>query len=112
MKILVIDVGGTNLKVGLTGRKEPLKIPSGPEMSASKMVAAVKKATAGWKYDAVSIGYPGPVVNKRPAQETKTYEPFVDTLWAAYRTFVPEQESAGNPRMWVWTDGGKMVENK
>jgi polyphosphate glucokinase len=69
MKILVIDVGGTNLKVGLTGRKEPLKIPSGSEMSASKMSAAVKKATAGWKYDAVSIGYPGPVVNGRPAQE-------------------------------------------
>jgi polyphosphate glucokinase len=69
MKILVIDVGGTNLKLGLTGHKEPLKVPSGPEMSASKMVAAVRKATAGWKYDAVSIGYPGPVVNKRPSQE-------------------------------------------
>lgn len=69
MKILVIDVGGTNLKIGLTGRKEPLKVPSGPEMTAARMAAAVKKATAGWKYDAVSIGYPGPVVNGRPAQE-------------------------------------------
>ena len=69
MKILVIDVGGTNLKIGLTGRKEPLKVPSGSEMSAARMAAAVKKATMGWKYDAVSIGYPGPVVNGRPAQE-------------------------------------------
>src|SRR5262249_8580249 len=54
MKILVIDVGGTNLKVGLQGVREPLKIPSGPEMSAARMAAEVKKATAGWKYDAVS----------------------------------------------------------
>jgi len=69
MKILVIDVGGTNLKLGLTGRKEPVKVPSGAEMSAARMAAAVKKATHGWKYDAVSIGYPGPVVNGRPAQE-------------------------------------------
>ena len=69
MRILVIDVGGTNLKVGLTGRKAPIKIPSGPEMSAARMAAAVKKATAGWRFDAVSIGYPGPVVNGRPAQE-------------------------------------------
>jgi predicted NBD/HSP70 family sugar kinase len=69
MKILVIDVGGTNLKIGLTGRKELLKVPSGPEMTAARMAAAVKKATVGWKYDAVSIGYPGPVVNGRPAQE-------------------------------------------
>ena len=70
MKILVIDVGGNNVKVSISARKgEPLKIPSGPEMTAAKMVAAVKKATAGWVYQAVSIGYPGPVVNGKPTRD-------------------------------------------
>jgi polyphosphate glucokinase len=69
MKVLVIDVGGTNVKVSVTGLKEPIKVPSGREMTAAKMAAEVKKATAGWKYEAVSIGYPGPVINGRPAKE-------------------------------------------
>jgi hypothetical protein len=70
MKILVVDVGGNNLKMSLSGRKgEPIKVPSGPDLTAAKMVAAVKKVTAGWKYDAVSIGYPGPVVNGRPSRD-------------------------------------------
>jgi polyphosphate glucokinase len=71
MKILVVDVGGTNLKIGLGNRKEPSKVPSGPQMSAGRMAAEVKKIAAGWNYDAVSIGYPGPVVNRRPAREPK-----------------------------------------
>ena len=68
-KTLVIDVGGTNLKVGMTGQKDLLKIPSGSEMTAAKMAAAVRSATAGWKYDSVSIGYPGPVKDGKPARE-------------------------------------------
>ncbi len=71
MKILVIDVGGSNIKIGLSGRKQPIKIPSGPDMSAARMAAQVRKAIDGLRYDAVSIGYPGPVVNGRPAQEPK-----------------------------------------
>jgi len=70
MKILVIDVGGTNIKVSVGGR-EPIKVPSGPDMTAARMAAAVKKAVQGVKYDAVSIGYPGPVVNGKPADEPK-----------------------------------------
>jgi polyphosphate glucokinase len=69
MKILVIDVGGTHIKVLATGHKKPLEIPSGRKMTAKQMAAAVRKATAGWKYDAVSIGYPGPVVHGRPVSE-------------------------------------------
>jgi hypothetical protein len=69
MKVLVIDVGGTNVKVSVTGLKEPIKVPSGSHMTAARMAAEVKKAAAGWKYDAVSIGYPGPVINGRPAKE-------------------------------------------
>ncbi|SRR5258706_9316634 len=67
--ILTIDVGGTNVKVLLTGQKEPTKIPSGPTMTCKKMVAEVKKATAGWKFEGVSIGYPGPVAQGQPAIE-------------------------------------------
>jgi polyphosphate glucokinase len=67
--ILVIDVGGTNVKVLATGRKEPVKIPSGPKMTAKKMLKEVRKTTAGWGYTAVSIGYPGPVIHGHPLSE-------------------------------------------
>ncbi len=69
MRILVIDVGGTHVKVLATGHKQRVEFPSGPKMTPAKMVAAVRAATAGWKYDAVSIGYPGPVVHGRPLCE-------------------------------------------
>jgi polyphosphate glucokinase len=67
--ILVIDVGGTHVKVLVTGQKNPVKIPSGPKMTAKKMVKAVLNAAAGWDYSAVSIGYPGPVIHGRPLSE-------------------------------------------
>src|SRR5207244_691148 len=69
VNILVIDVGGTNVKVLASGKRAPIKIPSGPRMTPALMVGAVRKATVGWEYDAVSIGYPGPVVRGRPGRE-------------------------------------------
>ena len=69
MIVLVIDVGGTNLKVSVGGSGDAIKIPSGPEMTAARMAEEVKKAVAGRSYDCVSIGYPGPVVNGRPGSE-------------------------------------------
>jgi polyphosphate glucokinase len=69
MKVLVIDVGGTNLKVSVGGTVNVIKIPSGPELTAARMAEDVTKAIAGQSYDVVSIGYPGPVVNGRPARE-------------------------------------------
>ena len=65
-KILVIDVGGTHVKALVTGQKEPVRIPSGPKMTARKMVKDVRKAAAGWEYSGVYIGYPGPVIHGRP----------------------------------------------
>ena len=50
-KVLVIDVGGTHVKLLATGQKEPLKIPSGPTMTSQKMVDIVKKATKGWDFE-------------------------------------------------------------
>jgi len=69
MTVLVIDVGGTNLKVSVGGSGDLIKIPSGPDMTAARMAEEVKKAVAGRSYDVVSIGYPGPVMNGRPASE-------------------------------------------
>jgi polyphosphate glucokinase len=68
MNVLVIDVGGTHVKVLASGQLEQ-KIPSGPEMTPEQMAAAVRAATARWNYDAVSIGYPGPVIHGRPIAE-------------------------------------------
>src|SRR3984957_17113611 len=68
-KILVLDVGGTNIKIQATGQKQPVKIPSGPFMTAKKMVRDVKTATRNWKYDRVSIGYPAPVTAGHPVRE-------------------------------------------
>jgi len=69
MKVLAIDVGGTHVKVLATGRKKHLQIDSGPTMTPKKMIAAVRAASAGWKYEAVSIGYPGAVVHGHPVAE-------------------------------------------
>ncbi len=69
MKILVIDIGGAHVKVLATGHKRRVEFPSGSKMTPAKMVSAVRAATVAWKYDAVSIGYPGPVVQGRPISE-------------------------------------------
>lgn len=69
MNILVIDVGGTHVKVLDGKHRKPVQIASGPKLTAKRMVAAVRKATADWNYDAVSIGFPGPVVHGRPVCE-------------------------------------------
>jgi polyphosphate glucokinase len=67
--ILVIDVGGTHIKVLATGQKQPVKIPSGPKMTPQKMVKQVREATKDWNYSVVSVGYPAPVVHGHPLSE-------------------------------------------
>jgi polyphosphate glucokinase len=69
VKILVVDVGGTHIKILATGQKQPRKIPSGRRMTATQMVRDVKRVATGWSYDAVSIGYPGPVMHGCPLRE-------------------------------------------
>lgn len=71
MKILVIDVGGTHVKFLATGKTEHREFVSGPTMTPQKMVAGVKRLTRDWKYEAISIGYPGPVVQGRIFSEPK-----------------------------------------
>jgi len=69
MNVLVVDVGGTHVKILATGEDTPRKIISGPELTAKDMVAAVKKLAADWNYDFVSIGYPAPVIHGRPLHD-------------------------------------------
>ena len=71
MRILAIDVGGTNVKVLLSGSHVPRKVASGPDMTARAMVAAVKQLTRDWRYDVVSLGYPGPVLHGKPVVDPK-----------------------------------------
>jgi polyphosphate glucokinase len=69
MHVLVVDVGGTHVKILATGQKQSREFPSGPALTPKQMVAGVKKLAGDWKYDAVSIGYPGPVIRNRPLAE-------------------------------------------
>jgi predicted NBD/HSP70 family sugar kinase len=69
LRILVLDVGGTHVKALATGRRTPVEIDSGPKMTPAVMVAAIRKATDGWEYNAASIGYPGPVIHGKILSE-------------------------------------------
>jgi predicted NBD/HSP70 family sugar kinase len=71
MNVLVIDIGGTNVKILVTGQTERRKFPSGPKLRPKQMVAKVKKLAGDWKYDGISIGYPGRVVADRAVSEPK-----------------------------------------
>jgi polyphosphate glucokinase len=67
--ILVVDVGGTSVKILATGRSERRSFLSGPTLTPEELVLQVKKLAGDWMYDAVSLGYPGPVVRDRPIAE-------------------------------------------
>lgn len=69
VRTLVIDIGGTKIKLLSSGETEPRRIPSGKRMTPAVMVEAIRELTADWKYDAVSIGYPGPVGRHGPRSE-------------------------------------------
>ncbi len=75
MRVLVVDVGGTHVKVLATGEKTPREFSSGPTLTAEQMVAGVRAVAAEWTYDAVSIGYPGPVLHGRPVAEPRHLGP-------------------------------------
>jgi polyphosphate glucokinase len=69
LNVLVVDVGGTHVKILATGQKQSREFPSGPKLTAKQMVAGVKKLAKDWKYNAVSIGYPGVVIRNRPVAD-------------------------------------------
>jgi len=71
VNVLAIDIGGTNVKILASGEKEPRKFPSGPHLTPREMVAGVKKLARGWKFEAVSMGYPGMVIHNHPVAEPR-----------------------------------------
>jgi polyphosphate glucokinase len=68
-KVLVVDIGGSHVKLRATSQGTARKFDSGPTLTPKMMVAGVHKLTRGWQYEVVSIGYPGPVLHGRPVQE-------------------------------------------
>jgi polyphosphate glucokinase len=69
MNVLVIDVGGTHIKILATGQPDKREFASGPTLTAQQMVSGVQELAGEWSYDVVSIGYPGPVLHNRPVAE-------------------------------------------
>ena len=69
LNVLVVDIGGTNVKILASGQTERRRFPSGKTMTPRKMVAGVAKLAKDWEYDVVALGYPGPVRAGRPAAE-------------------------------------------
>jgi polyphosphate glucokinase len=75
MRIMVVDIGGTHVKLLATGRRTPVRLPSGPKLTPNEMVKLVKAAAAGWQYEVVSIGVPAPVVHGRTVSEPHNLGP-------------------------------------
>ena len=75
MKVLVVDVGGTHVKLLASGRRVPVKVDSGKDLTPRLMVRRVLEATSGWRYEAVTLGYPGPVVRGRPLADPHNLAP-------------------------------------
>jgi len=71
MKVLVVDIGGTHVKILATGQRVKREFASGPAMTPRQMVSQVRKLAGDWKYDAISIGYPGPVLEGKPVVEPR-----------------------------------------
>ena len=73
MDVLVVDVGGTHVKILATRHSDKREFVSGPKMTAEQMVSGVRQFADGWSYDVVSIGYPGPVLHDRPVADPKNW---------------------------------------
>jgi len=69
IKVLVIDIGGTHVKILATGQHTHRQFDSGPALTPKRMVSEVRKLVGDWKYDVISIGYPGPVLRGSPISE-------------------------------------------
>ena len=69
MNVLVVDIGGSHVKMLATGRTKPVKFESGPKLTPDKMVVETTKLASAWKYEVVAIGYPGPVLRGRVLAE-------------------------------------------
>jgi polyphosphate glucokinase len=76
----VVDIGGSHIKILASGKKKRRMTTSGPDLTPSEAVAAVRELAGDWKYKAIAIGYPGPVTRNRPALDPRN-------LGAGWRNF-------------------------
>jgi len=67
--VLVVDVGGSNIKLTRSGSNDRIKFVSGPNFTPRQMMAGIRKHASGWEYDAVSLGLPIPIVHGKPVRE-------------------------------------------
>jgi len=109
-RVLVIDVGGTNVKVLASGQRQPIKIPSGPRMTPKQMVSEVQEAVSDWAYDVVSIGYPGAVLHGKPIGEPRN----LGSGWVGFnfrRAFGRPVKVINDAAMQAWGsyNGGRML---
>jgi len=75
LRILVIDIGGSNVKLKVTGVAKRRKFPSGSKLTARQMASEVKKQTTDWEFDVIAIGFPGPVLHGQPTVNPKNLGP-------------------------------------
>ena len=106
----MVDVGGTHVKVFARDHRHPIKIPSGPRMTAKRMVSLVQDAVSDWPYDAVSIGYPGAVLRGRPVSEPRN----LGSGWVGFnfrRAFGHPVKVINDAAMQAWGSykGGRML---
>jgi predicted NBD/HSP70 family sugar kinase len=71
MNVLVVDIGGSHVKMMATGRTKPAKFASGPNLTPQEMTSRAMKLVASWRYEVASIGYPGPVGRGRVVAEPR-----------------------------------------
>jgi polyphosphate glucokinase len=73
-KVLVIDIGGTNVKL-MISREEKRKFESGPKLTPKQLVKAIEKMVEGWNYEAISIGFPSVVRDNKIMKDPKHLGP-------------------------------------
>ena len=66
MNVLVVDIGGTHVKIAANGQNERREFASSPTLTPKQLVTGVRKAARGWSYDVISIGYPEPGAARPP----------------------------------------------
>ena len=70
-KILVVDVGGSNVKMMISQEEKRRKFPSGSKLGPEDAVKQIKETTSDWSFEAVSIGFPAPVRDGKIASDPK-----------------------------------------
>src|SRR5437868_6345478 len=75
VRILALDIGGTHVKMMLSGQEELRRFESGPTCTAAQVVEGVLRATRDWEHDVISIGCPAPIINGKPARNPPNLGP-------------------------------------